>query len=324
MRNARRLLRVVILAAVIAGFVVPSTEATAALAKPSLATLQQQIKDQSTALEKIVEQYDQVSTLLAKNQVTEQKLRAQIPKTQSSLNDAQGHLAAIASVAYMGGTVSPLTALVTAADTTDLLNQLATMNQIAAEQSKQIVGFQQVQGQYQAQEQTLRNLIGTETAQRTDLATQKATITAKLAVLYKERSEAFGSPTVKASPTSRTVKAPSDPGRGGQVVRYAYAQLGKPYAWAKDGPNSFDCSGLVLAAYRSVGVSLPHNARMQWGVVRHISRASLEPGDLVFYESLGHVAIYIGGGQVIHAPTFGERVKISSINMMSPYGFGRV
>ncbi len=93
--------------------------------------------------------------------------------------------------------------------------------------------------------------------------------------------------------------------------------------FAADGPGSYDCSGLVEAAYRSVGVSLPHNAAMQYHAISHISKSQLSPGDLVFYSNLGHVAIYIGGGMVIHAPQPGEVVKKASVNMMTPYGYGR-
>lgn len=63
---------------------------------------------------------------------------------------------------------------------------------------------------------------------------------------------------------------------------------------------------------------------MQWGVVSHISRSELRPGDLVFYNSLGHVSIYVGGGQVIHAPTFGRNVEKRNVDLMKPYGYGRV
>jgi peptidoglycan DL-endopeptidase CwlO len=113
-------------------------------------------------------------------------------------------------------------------------------------------------------------------------------------------------------------------GNAGVAVRYAYGAIGKPYAWAAEGPDSYDCSGLTLASWRAAGKSLPHNAAMQWDVVSHISRSSLRPGDLVFYSGLGHVAIYVGNSQVIHAPTFGETVRLASVDMMTPYGYGRV
>jgi cell wall-associated NlpC family hydrolase len=78
-----------------------------------------------------------------------------------------------------------------------------------------------------------------------------------------------------------------------------------------------------MAAWQAAGVSLPHNAEMQWNAVAHISRSSLAPGDLVFYRSLNHVAIYVGNGQVIHAPSTGDHVRVASVDMMPPYGYGR-
>jgi cell wall-associated NlpC family hydrolase len=303
----------------------PASAVSAAPAKPTLASLQQQIKDQSTALEKIVEQYNKVTIDLTANQKAAAKVAAALAPTKQALDTAQGNLASMAAAAYMGGTVNTFTALITSDTATDLLNQLSTMDQIAAERKRQITGVQQLQGRYQNQKQTLDDLIASENAKRKDLAAQKVTITTKLSALYKMRAAAFGSPTVKAGTGSTAHPAPPYvSGRGGKVVSFAYAQLGKPYAWAQAGPGSYDCSGLVLAAYAHVGISLPHNAREQWGVVHHISRAELSPGDLVFYESLGHVAIYIGNGKVIHAPTFGDVVKISPVTMMTPYGYGRV
>jgi cell wall-associated NlpC family hydrolase len=71
-------------------------------------------------------------------------------------------------------------------------------------------------------------------------------------------------------------------------------------------------------------VSLTHNAAEQWNEVVHIARSALAPGDLVFYDGLGHVAIYVGNNQVIHAPTQGDVVRIASVDMSPPYGYGRV
>ncbi len=322
MRNARRLLHVAIFAAAAASIVVPATGASAAPAKPTLASLQQQIKDKSTALEKVVEQFNKVTIDLTANQKAVAKIAAQIKPTKQALDTAQGNLASMAAAAYMGGTVNSFTALISSDSASDLLNQLSTIDQVASERKRQIDGVMRLQTTYANEKRTLDGLIASESARHASLTAQRKTITAQLGALYKMRAEAFGSPTVKTGGSHPA--PPYVPGRGGKVVSFAYRQLGKPYVWAKAGPGSYDCSGLVLAAYSSVGVSLPHNARAQWGVVHHISKAELSPGDLVFYESLGHVAIYIGGGRVIHAPTFGDVVKISSVTMMSPYGYGRI
>ena len=92
------------------------------------------------------------------------------------------------------------------------------------------------------------------------------------------------------------------------------SQLGTPYVWAGSAPGGFDCSGLVMWAYAQVGVSLPHSSYGQYGYGVPVSRDQLQAGDLVFFDGLGHVGIYIGGGQFVHAPHTGDVVKISSLD----------
>jgi cell wall-associated NlpC family hydrolase len=114
------------------------------------------------------------------------------------------------------------------------------------------------------------------------------------------------------TPGAETVVAP--PSTHGGVVGVAMSQLGTPYVWGGAAPGGFDCSGLVMWAYAQVGVSLPHSSYALFSVGVPVSRDQLEPGDLVFFDGLGHVGIYIGGGQFIHAPHTGDVVKISSLD----------
>ncbi len=102
------------------------------------------------------------------------------------------------------------------------------------------------------------------------------------------------------------------------VIQFACAQLGKPYQWAADGPNSYDCSGFTMAAWAQGGVSLPHSSRLQYANGAKVDRANLQPGDLVFfYSPISHVGIYLGGNTMIAAPSTGDVVKIQQ--MYSPY-----
>jgi cell wall-associated NlpC family hydrolase len=117
---------------------------------------------------------------------------------------------------------------------------------------------------------------------------------------------------VVAPPSSNPSYAPP-PGTYGGVVGIAMQYLGVPYVWGGASPSGFDCSGLVMYVYAKVGVSLPHNAAAQYGYGMPVSRDQLQPGDLVFFNGLGHNGIYIGGGQFIHAPHTGDVVKISSL-----------
>jgi cell wall-associated NlpC family hydrolase len=104
------------------------------------------------------------------------------------------------------------------------------------------------------------------------------------------------------------------PGKYGGVVGIAMQYLGIPYVYGGASPGGFDCSGLVMYVFGQVGVSLPHNAAAQYGYGQPVSRDQLQAGDLVFFNGLGHVGIYIGGGQFIHAPHTGDVVKISSLS----------
>ena len=98
------------------------------------------------------------------------------------------------------------------------------------------------------------------------------------------------------------------------VLFRAIALVGTPYRYGGNTPaGGFDCSGLVAYAYGQMGVSLPHYTGAQWNVGVPVSRGELQPGDLVFFDGLGHVGIYVGGGSFIHSPHTGDVVKISSM-----------
>jgi cell wall-associated NlpC family hydrolase len=113
------------------------------------------------------------------------------------------------------------------------------------------------------------------------------------------------------------VPAPSSVGQA--AVNSALSQLGVPYVWGGSSPGGFDCSGLVAWAYGQSGISLPHYTGALWSVGTHVSPSELAPGDLVFYNGLGHVGMYIGNGSFVEAPHTGDVVKISSMSARSGF-----
>jgi peptidoglycan DL-endopeptidase CwlO len=116
-----------------------------------------------------------------------------------------------------------------------------------------------------------------------------------------------------AAPAPAPAQAP--PARYGGVVGIAMRYVGVPYKWGGSSPSTgFDCSGFTKFVYAQVGVNLPHNAAMQFQLGRPVSRSELQPGDLVFFHGLGHMGLYIGGGNFIHAPQTGDVVKISPLS----------
>jgi peptidoglycan DL-endopeptidase CwlO len=121
------------------------------------------------------------------------------------------------------------------------------------------------------------------------------------------------------------VSKPAPPqGKGAaQAVAVARAQIGKPYRWGASGPDSFDCSGLTMYAWRAAGVSLPHSTYAQWAATPHISQSDLQPGDLVYFRGLNHMAIYSGGGMMIEAPHTGANVREVALRTGDLYGASR-
>jgi cell wall-associated NlpC family hydrolase len=117
-----------------------------------------------------------------------------------------------------------------------------------------------------------------------------------------------------ASSSGAVSTGPAPPPTHSSVVAIAEQYLGVPYRWGGASPSGFDCSGLVMYVFAQVGVSLPHSSYAQYGMGSPVSRDQLQPGDLVFFDGLGHVGIYVGGGQFIHAPHTGDVVRISSLS----------
>ncbi|MDQ1710275.1 MAG: peptidoglycan DL-endopeptidase CwlO [Frankiaceae bacterium] len=126
-----------------------------------------------------------------------------------------------------------------------------------------------------------------------------------------QQQQADPNPQPKPDPTPANDSSGS---RASIAVRAAYAQLGKPYVWAADGPGSFDCSGLTMYVWARAGDYLPHSSRAQFGQGQRVSRSELQPGDLVFFGSpIHHVGIYVGGGEYIAAPQTGDVVSVRSM-----------
>jgi peptidoglycan DL-endopeptidase CwlO len=296
--------------------------AAAAHADPTVQQIEAQITAQSTQLEKIVEQYNKLNEELKANQAAAAKANVDLQPLTDQVNSASTRVGEIAASAYKGGSMAELTTVFEATDPSSVVDRLTTLDQISKFENGQFQNFVTTKARADAEKAKLDKLVADQAAQRQSLDGQKTKITADVAQLQALRIKVYGAqkPSVAATPSTPPVYVA---GKAGIAVKFAYAQLGKPYEWAAAGPNSYDCSGLTLAAWGAAGVTLPHNAEMQYNSLPHVSRAALKPGDLVFYSNLGHVGIYVGNNQIIHAPTPGDHVRVASVDMMPPYGYAR-
>ena len=323
--EARRaaILRGLICAIAAAGLVV--TGPVAAVATPSPSSIEDQINKQWNELEPIIEQYNHVHSQLQKNQAQQKALAAKLTPLQLQVNLAMSQVRGLAVDAYMQGAPNAFDAMIVSGSPTGLTEKLLYVNQLARHQEEQIRGVARLRDQYAADKQKLDELTMSIAQRDADLSRQKAAIQKKIDALQKLRIKAYGAVNKYDGPLRLgpcPVTYTSD--RGGRAAQKACSLIGKPYVFGSEGPNSFDCSGLTLTAWASVGVRLDHYTRDQWGESAPVSRADLQPGDLVFYYSdLHHVAIYIGGGMVVHAPHTGDFVRMATIDRGPIAGYRR-
>jgi cell wall-associated NlpC family hydrolase len=292
-------------------------------AEPTVAQLEQQITEKSTELEKVVEQYNQLNEQLKATQAEIAQLQAVIGPLEQRAAQAKGRVADLADNAYKSTGVSGLSILLSGADGRQVLERLGTLQHLANGQQAVITEAHETSAKHTATAKALEQRQADEDSRVKTIENQRKGIEAELDKLNQLKMKARGT-TKSGSGAAYTGPIPQIAGAAGVAVTFAYQAIGKPYVFAADGPDSYDCSGLTMAAWAAAGKSLAHYTVTQWEQTARLNRSQLEPGDLVFYSDLGHVAIYIGDNKVIHAPTPGDHVKISSIDMMTPYGYGRV
>ncbi|MEV6849336.1 NlpC/P60 family protein [Actinoplanes sp. NPDC051411] len=310
-----------LLCLVAAAGVVVTAPATAALATPSPSSVEAQIDTQWNQLEPIIEDYNDVHSKLIKNQAQLKKLSNQLTPLQVRVDVALSSVRGLATDAYKQGSPSAISAMLMSGSTNQLTDKLGLLDQLARHQQAQIAGVAKLRDQYAKSKQDLQLLTDSIAARDADLAQKKKAINVKIDALQKLRIKAYGATggddgPLRIGPCPVTYNNDA----GGKAARKACSLIGKPYVFGSDGPNTYDCSGLTKEAWATVGVTLDHYTKDQWNEGKSVSRGDLQPGDLVFFfpGSLHHVAIYIGGGEVVHAPHTGDHVRMAVMDKVGP------
>ena len=189
----------------------------------------------------------------------------------------------------------------------------ATSAQLTATQGKVANEISQLKAQELAAEQAAAAAAAARQEAAAAAARQRAAQLAQEEAQLQASQPQAAAPAQSQASTVSVNNAPLPPVGSGAAgaVRAAESRLGDWYQWGATGPNTFDCSGLVMWAYAQVGISLPHFSGAQYADTTHIPMSDLQPGDLVFFSDPGeHVAMYVGNGEIIEAPHTGAQVHI--------------
>lgn len=320
--------RPLIVAVVAASLLAP---AVTAHAEPSLAEIERQIAKDAGALEAVVEDYNAINEKLKATRAAIARHTARLAPLKQDLDQASSRVGEMAAIAYKGGAVMEFSAVLASGSSTEMFDRITTLNHLSRRQQGEVARATQTKAAYDGETARLARYQAAQSKHMAELAGKRTTIEADIVRLQELKRKAQAriaasqstSRSSTATSSGTTGTAPKVSGAAGKAVNYAYGALGTPYKWGAEGPGGYDCSGLTLAAWRAAGVSLPHNARMQYNALPHIGRSSLKPGDLVFYNNLGHVGLYVGSNKIIHAPTFGDVVRLANVDVMKPYGYAR-
>lgn len=343
--------------------------ATASRAEPGadLTTVQGQVRDLQHEAEASSERYNEARDTLKDVSAQLNAIRGKVAKQKSEQEASQRSIEALARTLYMTGSIDPTLQVILTDDPAAFLAQASAMDHLAQSQQDILRQWRtsnlrllQAEAQLADQEAEARRLkknMGDAATEAEAKLKAAEGLLGQLSAADRERlarireqkrqqevaearqaaggtggggnSGAGGNSGGGADKPSST-GGYSASGRAATVVNFALQQVGKRYRAARTGLDSYDCSGLVLAAYRKVGVSLTHYSRAQFSQTKRVPVSQMRPGDLVFYFGRGahHVAIYVGKGKMVSASNPDDGVEL--INFLGPWyrerfsGVGRV
>jgi peptidoglycan DL-endopeptidase CwlO len=284
--------------------------------QPTVDQVQARINQLTSQFDKVSEQLDQASQQLSAAQSRLSQVRLRLDHANSEFQTEQASVAQNAAAAFEDTGATSIAGVLTSGDPSVVLQRGSLLMEVSGNQSAQakqlLTDASQLAGVEQEMQRTetgiaglKQQLAGHKSSLGKLIDTQKAT----LASLTVPQQQAVTNHSIGGSGTTSATYTGTTSTQGGKAVAFAYAQLGKPYQWGATGPGSFDCSGLAQAAWAAAGVSIPRTTYAQWAALPHISTSALEPGDLLYFDGIGHVAVYVGGGYLIDAPQTGMDVQ---------------
>jgi cell wall-associated NlpC family hydrolase len=290
-----------------------SSQAQTVSSKPSLKELVAQATQLSNEVDSLGQQYDGLKIQLAHASSEVKTAKQASARADAAMAGSQKAVAQLAAMGYMNGGMDPTLQMLTSGNPNLFLSQASTVEQLDDEAGMRLSNLQKERLAAERAQTTAKEEIATANELQTQINGKVSTINAKLKVL---NSSAMTQAMAVFDQTGSypNLVLPEATIVGTTALRAALTQRGKPYVWGAAGPDSYDCSGLVMWAFAQEGIELPHYTGDQWNSGMHVSRADLEPGDLVFFfPDISHVGLYIGNGLMVDAPSTGQVVQVQPV-----------
>ena len=327
MRNS---LRALFAAVIFSSILIPSS----ASAAPNLIEVQGRVRDLQEQAATAAEGAQDAKVQLAKLKRTLDSVQQQATQQGASVDQMNKIIGAIAADQYKSGPLSQSLELLFSSDPALYLSAAGSLEAVTRKKSADLKKFSVATQRLNATTFTVTDKLALVRAAEAKFTKQLAIangklqeaedLLAKLTAAERERLAKLNEDEENADQERSLADAgkyANVAGRGGVAIKYALAQIGDKYVFGAAGLINWDCSGLTMRAFQAAGVSLPHSSRAQYGYGKSIARKDLLPGDLVFFgKPISHVAIYVGGNRMLHAPRTGARVKIAAFDLgKKPY-----
>jgi cell wall-associated NlpC family hydrolase len=288
--------------------------------KPTISSVQQELGHLALKNSQLVEKFDHARVVLHRRDNAASAAERAAARARAAYRTAHNDFTRVIQAQYESGTMGAAGALMDSDSGTNYLDRLDTMDLVSAHNADVVASVTAKQATAVSKSKHAAHLLAGAQARRDALAKDRRQVSGRIEkykrLLARLNSAQQAAYAAQFNPQAHQKINTDDLPRASskqaqQAVRFALAQVGKPYSWGAAGPGAYDCSGLTMESWASAGVHLPHSAAAQYGYGTHVSRSQLEPGDLIFfYQPIGHVTIYIGNGLMVSAPTYGEPVAV--------------
>jgi peptidoglycan DL-endopeptidase CwlO len=319
MSKARRSVAIGVAVLMAGGLATGVAQIAGAQSQPTVAQVQQEVNSLTAKFNKAVQQYDAVAEQLTAAKIRLHQVNKEMAAAQRKYNAARKEVVQIANAAYKDSGQTSLAGLLTSGDPSTLLSEASIILFLTGARNRvaqALLGYAQqlsaVQQEQQRTEFGIQQLLDQRDATKNSIAEFLHSKQATLDTLTAQQQQQVQANTLGGTDgtTTATYTGPTTT-QADKAVQFVYDQLGCPYLYGGTGPCSvgFDCSGLMQAAWAYAGISIPRDTYEQWAALPHISLSDLQPGDMIYYNGIGHVAMYVGDGYIIDAPQTGLDVE---------------